>query len=130
MNFIDRYIVRRYIKYNGRRYIEKGGVALNIPLTESMYYILISLTEPNHGYGIMQQVEELTKGRVTLGPGTLYGALNTLLEKKWISIYSQEDESRKKKEYVLTPKGKEIVEEEILRLEELLTNGRKVMKHA
>lgn len=103
---------------------------MNIPLTESMYYILISLTEPNHGYGIMQQVEELTRGRVTLGPGTLYGALNTLLEKKWIEVYSQEDESRKKKEYILTPKGKEILKVEILRLEELLTNGRKVMKHA
>jgi len=103
---------------------------LNIPLTESMYYILISLTEPNHGYGIMQQVEELTQGRVTLGPGTLYGALNTLLDKKWIEIYSQEDESRKKKEYMLTSRGKEVVEAEIRRLEELLTNGRKVMKHA
>jgi DNA-binding PadR family transcriptional regulator len=95
-----------------------------------MYYILISLTEPNHGYGIMQQVEELTQGRVTLGPGTLYGALNTLLDKKWIEIYSQEDESRKKKEYMLTSRGKEVVEAEIRRLEELLTNGRKVMKHA
>lgn len=103
---------------------------MNIPLTESMYYILISLTEPNHGYGIMQQVEELTKGRVTLGPGTLYGALNTLLDKKWIEIYSQEDESRKKKEYMMTSRGKEVVEAEIRRLEELLTNGRKVMKHA
>lgn len=103
---------------------------MNIPLTESMYYILISLTEPNHGYGIMQQVEELTQGRVTLGPGTLYGALNTLLDKKWIEIYSQEDESRKKKEYMLTSRGKEVVEAEIRRLEELLTNGRKVMKHA
>ena len=71
---------------------------MNISLTESMYYILISLIEPNHGYGIMQQVEEMTNGRVVLGPGTLYGALNTLLEKRWIEIFSQDDESRKKKE--------------------------------
>jgi len=100
---------------------------VNISLTESMYYILISLTKPNHGYGIMQQVEEMTNGRVILGPGTLYGALNTLLEKRWIEIFSQDDESRKKKEYLLTGSGKEVIKNEMLRLEELLNNGKKVM---
>ena len=102
---------------------------MNISLTESMYYILISLTKPNHGYGIMQQVEEMTNGRVVLGPGTLYGALNTLLEKRWIEIFSQDDESRKKKEYLLTDSGKEVINNEMMRLEELLTNGKKVMDH-
>ena len=103
---------------------------MNISLTESMYYILISLTKPNHGYGIMQQVEEMTNGRVVLGPGTLYGALNTLLEKRWIEIFSQDDESRKKKEYLLTDSGREVIKNEMLRLEELLTNGKKVMENA
>ncbi len=102
---------------------------MNISLTESMYYILISLTKPNHGYGIMQQVEEMTNGRVVLGPGTLYGALNTLLEKRWIEIFSQDDESRKKKEYLLTDSGKEVINNEMMRLEELLINGKKVMDH-
>lgn len=102
---------------------------MNISLTESMYYILISLTKPNHGYGIMQQVEEMTNGRVVLGPGTLYGALNALLEKRWIEIYSQDDESRKKKEYLLTKSGKEVIKNEMLRLEELLNNGKKVMNN-
>lgn len=102
---------------------------MNISLTESMYYILISLTKPNHGYGIMQQVDEMTNGRVVLGPGTLYGALNTLLEKRWIEIFSQDDESRKKKEYLLTDSGKEVINNEMMRLEELLINGKKVMDH-
>ena len=102
---------------------------MNISLTESMYYILISLTKPNHGYGIMQQVEEMTNGRVVLGPGTLYGALNTLLEKRWIEIFSQDDESRKKKEYLLTDSGKEVINNEMMRLEELLINGKKVMEN-
>ena len=102
---------------------------MNISLTESMYYILISLTKPNHGYGIMQQVEEMTNGSVVLGPGTLYGALNTLLEKRWIEIFSQDDESRKKKEYLLTDSGKEVINNEMMRLEELLINGKKVMDH-
>ena len=94
-----------------------------------MFYILISLLQPNHGYGIMQQVEERTKGRVALGAGTLYGALNTLLEKKWIMLHSQDDQSRKKKEYLITALGKEILNEEITRLSELLENGRKAMEN-
>jgi len=101
---------------------------VNITLTESMYYILLSLSKPNHGYGIMQMVEEMTKGRVILGPGTLYGALNSLQEKKWIMMYSQDDESRKKKEYLITEKGKEVLDNEISRLEELLENGKKVTR--
>lgn len=53
-------------------------------LTEAVYYILLSLLEPMHGYGIMQNVEQLSKGRVHLAAGTLYGAIHALLEKGWI----------------------------------------------
>ncbi|SFE44540.1 PadR family transcriptional regulator [Trichococcus pasteurii] len=102
---------------------------MGAPLTESMFYILLSLLQPNHGYGIMQQVEERTKGRVALGAGTLYGALNTLLEKKWITLHSQDDTSRKKKEYLITALGKEVLNEEIARLGELFENGRKAMEN-
>ena len=56
----------------------------NSALTEAVYYILLSLVEPMHGYGIMQNVEQLSGGRVKLAAGTLYGAINTLLEKGWI----------------------------------------------
>ena len=48
-------------------------------LTEPVYYILLSLLTPMHGYGIMQNVKKLTNGRVNIGAGTLYGAINTLL---------------------------------------------------
>ena len=48
-------------------------------LTEAVYYILLSLLQPMHGYGIMQNTEALSEGRVRLAAGTLYGALNTLL---------------------------------------------------
>ena len=67
------------------------------PLTEAVYYILLALRTPNHGYRIIQDVLEMTDGRVNLGPGTLYGAINSLLEKGWIKLYSEEKESRKKK---------------------------------
>ena len=50
-------------------------------LTEAVYYILLALIEPKHGYGIMQQTNELSRGRLTLSAGTLYGALAALQEK-------------------------------------------------
>lgn len=53
----------------------------SMPLTEALYYILLVLGEPLHGYGIIQTVSAITGERVLLGPGTLYGALNTLLER-------------------------------------------------
>lgn len=96
-------------------------------LTEPVYYILLSLYSPLHGYGIMQNVKDLSNGRVTLGAGTLYGAINTLLEKGWIIPFNENGDSRKK-EYVITNIGKEVVENEIARLEELIENGKVIIK--
>lgn len=93
------------------------------PLTEAVYYILLAVRKPNHGYGIIQEVEYLTKGRVILGAGTLYGAIQMLQKKKWIQIYSVDTESRKKKEYLITDLGKRVFEAERLRLKELLENA-------
>ncbi len=96
----------------------------DLPLTEAVYYILLALRKPNHGYGITQEVQELTGGRVVLGAGTLYGAIQTLQKKGWIDIYSVDTESRKKKEYVLTEQGREVFLAEKARLEELLENAK------
>lgn len=93
------------------------------PLTEAFFYILLSLRHSNHGYGVIQEVEELTKGRVSLGAGTLYGALQTMQKRGWIRVVSQETESRKKKEYIITEAGKEVFETERARLAELLGNA-------
>ena len=98
----------------------------NIALTESTYYILLSLYQPQHGYGIMQQTEELSNGRIRLAPGTLYGALNTMCEKGWIVLLPIENGSRKKK-YKLTEKGIEILKHEVERLRELVQNGDRVL---
>lgn len=94
-------------------------------LTEAVFYILLTLHEPLHGYGIMQGVQELTKERVVLGPGTLYGALNTLVEKGWIKALS-EDTSSRRKEYVITERGKSVFQVELDRLKELLTHSKLV----
>lgn len=93
------------------------------PLTEAFYYILLALRKPNHGYGIIQEVQKITNGRVVLGAGTLYGALQTLQKRGWIEIYSMDTESRKKKEYLITNLGVEAFECERSRLEELVKNG-------
>lgn len=95
-------------------------------LTETLYYILLSVVTPSYGYRIMENVETLTNGRLKIGAGTLYGAINTLLKKGYIELYSQQLDSRKKKEYIITEQGKEILKEEIYRLEEMVKNGRGV----
>ncbi len=95
----------------------------NLPLTEALFYILLAVRKPNHGYGITQEVEELTGGRVTLGPGTLYGAIQSLVKKDWIRIYSEDTESRKKKEYIITDEGRAVFEAEKARLCELIKNA-------
>ena len=94
----------------------------NIALTEATYYILLALYDPQHGYGIMQEVEELSRGRVRLAAGTLYGALNSLVEKGWIMQLPVEDGSRKKN-YQITETGLKILTNEIERLRELVQNG-------
>ena len=99
----------------------------NGALTEAVYYILLSLLEPRHGYGIMQNAESLSNGRVKLAAGTLYGALNTLLEKGWITALPGERNSRKK-EYVITETGLDALHQELTRLEELVTNGKALLK--
>ena len=95
-----------------------------VPMTETSFYILLCLREEMHGYGIVQKVEQLTDGRVILGPGTLYGALQTMQKREWIRIYSQDTESRKKKEYIITELGRQAFETEKSRLEELLNNAK------
>ncbi|WP_036944590.1 PadR family transcriptional regulator [Pseudobacteroides cellulosolvens] len=97
----------------------------SIVLTEAVYYILLSLYKPMHGYGIMQNVMELSEGRVNLAAGTLYGAINTLLDKGFIKALSGDVNSRKK-EYEITQIGKEIVKNEIERLRELVRNGERI----
>ena len=91
-------------------------------LTEAVFYILLSVYSPLHGYAIMQNIKRLSNGRVVLGAGTLYGAINTLVEKGWITSTAEAGDTRKK-DYVITGEGKAAVRKEIERLKELLENG-------
>lgn len=87
-------------------------------LTEVTLFILLSLYSPKHGYGIMQFVEEQTQGRLVLGAGSLYGAMNTLQKRRWIMPI--DDGKGRRKEYVITEVGKQIVEKEKARLKSLI----------
>lgn len=101
----------------------KGGA-----LTEVTFYILLSLYTPKHGYAVMQFIEGTTGGRLSLGAGTLYGALNSLQEKGWIEPC--EDNEGRRKEYVITAQGKERAEKELVRLNELVGIAREIMGDA
>lgn len=94
----------------------------NNALTEAVYYILLALVEPLHGYGIMQQTARLSNGRLVISAGTLYGAISTLLEKGWIEQVANVADSRRK-EYIITSAGRGVLTEELERLRELVMNG-------
>lgn len=96
-------------------------------LTEATCLILLSLYEPRHGYGVMQHIASVTNGRVNLGAGTLYGAINLLLDKGWIAVAGGEE---RRKIYRVTPEGKWVTEIEMTRLSELLSIGKAVMGRA
>lgn len=89
-------------------------------LTEPMYYILLALSEPQHGYGIMQEVERHTDGRVKIGAGTLYNLLSRFEEENFIVQISEEN---RRKIYTLTDKGLDILIEEYKRLKQLVSDG-------
>lgn len=97
-----------------------------LALTEAVFYILLSLQKPLHGYGIIQNVGELSNGRVKLAAGTLYGALNSLVDKGWIDALPENPKSRKK-EYVITNSGLIVLKEELARLSELVDNGKRLL---
>lgn len=99
----------------------------NNALTEAVYYILLALIEPLHGYGIMQRTSQLSGGRLIISAGTLYGALSTLLDKGWIEQLEVLADSRRK-EYKITAEGRAVLEQELARLEELVNNGKQILK--
>jgi len=95
-----------------------------LPLTESTYYTLLALVEPLHGYILMQKVKEISKGSVDIGPGTLYGVFSKLQKEGLILKVKEED---RRKTYILTPKGKEVLRAQINRLEIMTKEGLKVI---
>lgn len=89
-----------------------------LPLSETTYYILLSLLTPSHGYAIMQTVESLSEGKVKVAAGTLYGAIENLLKQDVIVPVGSYDSRRKV--YALTPTGRELLHMEYQRMAHLI----------
>ena len=94
-----------------------------LPMTETMYYILLSLCEPRHGYGIFLHVKKITDGRVNLTAGTIYNSLSRLERDRLIAPHSQ---TERRKLYEIQQSGKAVLHAEHLRLEELVRNGHSI----
>ena len=92
-----------------------------VPMTESGFYILFCLQEPQHGYGISQQVKRMTGGKVAISAGTMYGTLSKMEKDGLISFYREEE---KRKLYQITAVGREILSTEISRIERLYRNSK------
>ncbi|MCM3609911.1 PadR family transcriptional regulator [Planococcus sp. MERTA32b] len=91
-----------------------------VPMTETAFYILLSLTEPRHGYGIIKHVEEITAGRLVLGSGTIYGTLTKMQKDGVITVFADE---QRKTVYEITDAGKQLMRAEIARIKEVHRNA-------
>ena len=90
------------------------------PMTETGFYILYCLQQPQHGYGISQMVKKMTGNRISISPGTMYGTLSKMEADRLICFVREEE---KKKLYSITELGREVLEIEIRRIERLYRNS-------
>lgn len=91
------------------------------PMTETGFYILFCLQQPNHGYGVGKRIRELTEGEIVMSPGTMYGSLSKM-EKDGLIDFQREEEKRRI--YAITPLGQVVLEKELRRIERLYKNSR------
>ena len=100
-----------------------------LPLREPTFFILLSLSPgPKHGYAILKSVENLSDGRLILSTGTLYGAIKRLLDRGWIRRVDDplpNGTDRERKAYDLTDLGRNVLNTELTRLEELVSVGQR-----
>ncbi|MFD0589438.1 PadR family transcriptional regulator [Paenibacillus sp. GCM10027627] len=91
-------------------------------LTDAAYYILLSLLEPRHGYGIMNYIEQLTEGEFAIGPATAYTLIKKLLDNGCIVLFDEPDNERRKM-YSLTSRGKILLKQEVGRRSRMAQHG-------
>ena len=92
-----------------------------VPMTETGFYILFCLQNPQHGYGIGQRVKQMTRNEVQISPGTMYGTLSKMEKDGLISFYTEEE---KRKLYKITDLGREVLDIELKRIERLYHNSK------
>ncbi|WP_226641573.1 PadR family transcriptional regulator [Mesobacillus subterraneus] len=90
------------------------------PMTEAMYYVLLALMRPNHGYQLMHSITEVSNGRLNMGPGTLYGVLSRMQKDGLISLVENDG---RRKTYEITLAGKQALQVEYDRLKALIQDS-------
>lgn len=103
--------------------MDKKIIDQQLPMSETAFYILLSLLQPRHGYAIIKNVYDLTNGRIHLGPGTVYGSLGKMTKAGFIQIVQEE---HNRKIYAITPTGKELLLLERARITELYKNAKEI----
>jgi DNA-binding PadR family transcriptional regulator len=107
------------IQYGVIRHVGKWIMDISA-LSEPVLLVLLSLAEqPRHGYSILKDIESMSGGRVLLSTGTLYGALQRLLDNNWIERVEEEDAPRDRRTYKLTSRGRRNLQAEIERMRHL-----------
>ena len=99
-----------------------------LPLSETQFLIMTGMTDPAHGYAVMQHVERITKGRVTIGPGTMYGTIKKLEKKKLIARMPAEGGDDRRITYQLSDSGTRLLLMEIERLDGLARIGKRTAR--
>jgi DNA-binding PadR family transcriptional regulator len=110
----------------GGEIVARGKALDEEILTDSTYYVLITLVKPIHGYGIMQEVKEFSAGEVVIGPASLYTILKKLQDADLIKL--QEDDEERRKTYTLTDKGREILKKDIKRRMVMVEYGKQALE--
>jgi len=94
-------------------------------LTDTSYYILLCLTKKKHGYLIMQTIKSLTSNQFSIGPASMYTTIKKLLEADLIEL--SVENSSKKKTYVATMKGIELLKKEVERRKAMVEHAEKIL---
>jgi len=102
---------------------QSKNVSKFLPLTEATSYILLALDEPLHGYAVMQKIDQLSEGTVSVGPGTLYGAFTTLERDGLIAKVGEEE---RRKIFRLTSLGRQVLQTQIRRIEILVRHAQAI----
>ena len=90
------------------------------PMTEAMYYVLLALMNPAHGYKLMQEILEVSRNRLKMGPGTLYGVL-TRMQGDGLIVLTEDDGRRRV--YRITDNGEQALQSEHQRLKAMVRDG-------
>lgn len=96
-------------------------------LTDTAFYILLSLVEAKHGYLIMKSIETLTNNQFTIGPASMYTTIKKLLSAEFIELFTEEDDD-KRKTYIATEKGVALLRKEVERRKEMIRHAEQILK--